>query len=175
LLPTASRDLVATFDGYSLHAQTRAGAEDAKGRLALYKYILRPPIAHERVQMRSDGLVQIALKKNFSDGTYAVALDPPPAEPTNKPDDAQDDKPGFRHWKRAELLKKTFQVDVMKCPSCEGKMKLMAMVQQPKSIRRFLDALGEPTHVPEPSPARAPPYFRSKALRLRLGRDQAAE
>jgi hypothetical protein len=35
--------------GFSLHAATRAGAEDPQGREALLKYILRPPIATERI------------------------------------------------------------------------------------------------------------------------------
>lgn len=33
------------------------------------KYVLRPPIAQERVTQGPDGLVRIALKKRFSDGT----------------------------------------------------------------------------------------------------------
>lgn len=214
---SASRDLVVTDEGYSLHAHTRASADDAKGRLALYKYILRPPIAQERVQMRPDGLMQIALKRAFSDGTYAVALDPlslltrlcaaipPPRfhtvryggvlasaskmrphvlrkrpEPDTPPDaeaaEPDCDKPAFRHWRWAELLKKTFAINVMTCPSCQGRMRLVALAQEPTGIRRFLAARGELTDVPEPSPARAPPYFRSKVLRLRYGEhDDAAE
>src|SRR5690606_16420948 len=62
--------------GFSLHAATRAGAEDEAGREALLKYVLRPPIASERVQCGPDGLVRIALKKPFSDGTVAIDMDP---------------------------------------------------------------------------------------------------
>ncbi|HVW25469.1 MAG TPA: transposase, partial [Polyangiaceae bacterium] len=52
--------------GFSLHAATRAGAEDPQGREALLKYILRPPIATERIISARDGLVRIVLKKPFS-------------------------------------------------------------------------------------------------------------
>jgi Putative transposase len=62
--------------GFSLHAATRAGAADEQGREALLKYILRPPLATERLLPGPDGLVRIALKKPFSDGTVAVDLDP---------------------------------------------------------------------------------------------------
>jgi hypothetical protein len=62
--------------GFSLHAATRAGAFDEGGREALLKYILRPPLANERLLPGPDGLVRIALKKPFSDGTVAVDLDP---------------------------------------------------------------------------------------------------
>jgi hypothetical protein len=59
-----------------LHAATRAGALDAIGREALCKYVLRPAVAQERVTQGPDGLVRIALKKPFSDGTVAVDMDP---------------------------------------------------------------------------------------------------
>jgi hypothetical protein len=62
--------------GFSLHAATRADAEDPMGREALLKYILRPPVATERIVAAPDGLVRISLKKPFSDGTAAVDMDP---------------------------------------------------------------------------------------------------
>ena len=46
------------------------------GREALLKYVLRPPIAQERVVRGPDGLVRIALKRAFSDGTTAIDMDP---------------------------------------------------------------------------------------------------
>jgi hypothetical protein len=48
--------------GFTLHAATRAGAQDDKGREALLKYVLRPPIATESVLAAPDGLVRIAQK-----------------------------------------------------------------------------------------------------------------
>jgi Putative transposase/Transposase zinc-binding domain len=57
-------------------AATRAGGLDAAGREALLKYVLRPAIANERVQQGPEGLVRIALKKPFTDGTVAIDLDP---------------------------------------------------------------------------------------------------
>jgi hypothetical protein len=38
-----------TVDGFTLHAATRAGALDSAGREALLRYVLRPPVAQERV------------------------------------------------------------------------------------------------------------------------------
>jgi hypothetical protein len=69
----------------------------------------------------------------------------------------------YRPW--AELLKRTFQIDVLCCPKCHGRMKLIAMVTDPKSITRFLRGLGEPTDPPERVPARGPPYWKSAVLR----------
>jgi hypothetical protein len=44
------------------------------GREALLRYVLRPPVAQERVEQRPDGLVRITLKKAYTDGTIAVDL-----------------------------------------------------------------------------------------------------
>jgi hypothetical protein len=59
-------------DGFTLHAATRAGGADSAGREALLKYILRPPLAQERLLPAKDGLVRITLKRAFSDGTVAI-------------------------------------------------------------------------------------------------------
>ena len=40
------RHLSVVSGGFTLHAATRAGGMDERGREALLKYVLRPPIAH---------------------------------------------------------------------------------------------------------------------------------
>jgi hypothetical protein len=62
---------------------------------------------------------------------------------------------GYRPW--AELLARTFAVDVLACPTCQGRLKLLAMVTDPASIARHLAAVGEATEVPLRSPSRGPP------------------
>ncbi len=52
------------------------GACACRSREALVKYLLRPPIADEHLQLVPDDLVRIQLKRPFRDGTYAVDLDP---------------------------------------------------------------------------------------------------
>jgi len=47
----------------------------------------------------------------------------------------------YRPW--AELLKRTWEIDV-RCPRCEARMDLVALVTDPGSIRRVLRHLGEP-------------------------------
>jgi len=70
---------------------------------------------------------------------------------------------GYRPW--AELLARTFAVDVLACPKCHGRMRLLAMVEEPANVARFLAAVGEATEVPRPSPRRGPPYWKSRVLR----------
>jgi hypothetical protein len=80
----------------------------------------------------------------------------------------------YRPW--AELLKRTFGVDVLQCSKCQGRMKLVAMLTKQESILRYLASIGEPTNVPTRSPrpeSNAPPYWKSKVLRLKAMDDAA--
>ena len=77
---------------------------------------------------------------------------------------------GYRPW--AELLARTFAVDVLACPSCQGRMKLLALVKGPASIARYLATVGEATEVPQRSPGRGPPYWKSRVLRLKVLGDE---
>jgi hypothetical protein len=57
----------------------------------------------------------------------------------------------------AELLKRTFQIDVLTCPWCGGKRQLIALLTDGKVVRAILEHLGLPTAAPLLAPARAPP------------------
>lgn len=57
----------------------------------------------------------------------------------------------------AELLKRTFEIDVLNCPWCGGKRKLIALITDAKVVRAILDHLGLPTSAPTLAPARSPP------------------
>jgi transposase InsO family protein len=67
--------LCVTELGFSLHAATRAAATDTRGYGALVRYALWPALAQERLQLLDSGLVRIAPRRPFRDGTVAVDLD----------------------------------------------------------------------------------------------------
>jgi hypothetical protein len=140
--------------------------------------VLRPAVAYERVELRSDGLVRITLKKSYAGGTIAVDMDPlsllcrlarsvphragtplateecwpqaspstrhlAPMAPSETPADGQRPRwpertRSYRPW--AELLALSFAIDVLACPKCHGRMSLLAMVQDPANVARFLAA-----------------------------------
>ena len=183
--------------------------------------MLRPPLAQQRLERQPDGLVRIALKRAYNDGTLAVDMDPlsllcglamsvpPPrlhtvkyagvlawASPwrsrigpcpekkttTTETSDTTEpaashapSKPnrtrGYRPW--AELLARTFALDGLACSKCGGRMKLVAMRTEEKSILRYLASVGECVNVPSRSPSRGPPYWKSNVLRHKALGDAA--
>jgi hypothetical protein len=74
--PVGKGTLCAQTQGFNLHAATKVAANDTQGRLALCKYILRPPLANDRLKILDDGNVRLQLKKPWSDGTSSVDLEP---------------------------------------------------------------------------------------------------
>jgi hypothetical protein len=68
----------------------------------------------------------------------------------------------------AELMCRTFQIDVEICPDCGGGLKLRALVIEAHNIERLLRHIGEPLEPPKRAPARDPPYFRSQVLRRKF-------
>ena len=73
-----------------------------------------------------------------------------------------------RHWRRlhdgallatspyidwAALLRRTFEVDVLTCPKCGGRLHVLAVITEPEPVRRILE---HPSMPPDPTrPARA--------------------
>jgi len=105
----------------------------------------------------------------------ALVVPPPPEQPEQDSTEAAQrpstHRSRYRPW--AELLRRTFAIDVEKCPSCGARLKLRALLTRPASIERYLRHLGEPTAPPPCAPARDPPYFKSRALRRKLGESEA--
>ena len=55
----------------------------------------------------------------------------------------------------AALMQRTFGFDVLACPRCGGRLRLIALIDQAPVIERILRHLGVPTEVPAVRPARA--------------------
>jgi hypothetical protein len=62
-----------------------------------------------------------------------------------------------RSYTWSELMARAFLIDVLDCPRCHGRMKLIALIEEPRVVRKILDHLGLPTDIPSPRPARSPP------------------
>jgi hypothetical protein len=66
----------AHLDGFDLHANVAVAANNRDGLEQLARYVLRPPIAQERLTRTADGRVLLTLKAEWSDGTTHLLLEP---------------------------------------------------------------------------------------------------
>lgn len=58
-------------------------------------------------------------------------------------------KGGCRYMPWAELMMKTFRVDVLESPRCQGRLKVLAVVTELGEVRRFLKGLSVASALPE--------------------------
>ena len=62
---------------------------------------------------------------------------------------------GRHPW--AELLRRVFAVDVLRCPRCGGRRAVLAAIHEGQVVRAILASLGLPTAAPVVHTARGPP------------------
>ncbi|MCA3181376.1 MAG: transposase [Burkholderiales bacterium] len=72
----ARQPLCADIDGFSLHAGVRVQAHDRKRLEQLCRYITRPSLSDERVQLNAAGQVELKLKTPWRDGTTHLVMAP---------------------------------------------------------------------------------------------------
>ena len=62
-----------------------------------------------------------------------------------------------RRYTWAQLLKRVFEIEALKCPYGQGRRKLIAFITEAPVIRAILECLDLPSDPPVLSPARWPP------------------
>jgi hypothetical protein len=185
-------DLCVDAGGFNLHAGVQVIAGRRERLLGLCRYLLRPPLSHERVEQRPDGKILLKLKRAWHDGTRALLFDPlellgrlaaivpPPrrhlvhyygvlgphsswrreivpdepeaaagasghevdgCRPPQGPSPSPSPSPSKRSrtcW--AELMRKTFAIDVLAC-SCGGRMRYLCAVFDPDALQKIEQSL----------------------------------
>lgn len=64
------------IDGFSLHAAVRVEAHDRKRLEQLCRYITRPALSDERIQLNAAGQVEFKLKTPWRNGTTHPVMSP---------------------------------------------------------------------------------------------------
>jgi len=160
------------------------------------RYMLRPPLAVERLERLASGRLAYGMKTPWRDGTTHVtmsdgelieklaALVPaprfhmvryfgilasaakqrpsivpvsPPAsrlESCGHRDTSEKEKPHARNYSWSQLMARIFAVDVLECPRCGGRMRILAAIEDPSLARKILDCLDLPSRPPPVAPAR---------------------
>jgi putative transposase len=179
----------AHLDGFDLHANVWVGPNERARLEQLCRYVLRPPLADNRIRRLTDGRVRLELKRPWSDGTTHLlfeplefleklaALTPRPeinrvlyhgvlapharwraevvayrradigsaTDPRAAGAEAGPGRAGSpRYWTWAALMRRAFDLDVLRCPRCAGRMQLIATIEDPAVIQRILAHLGLP-------------------------------
>ena len=91
--------------------------------LILYHGVLAPN-ARWRARVVAEGAVAAATLPTGSPHGEDATAKPPP-----------------RYWSWARLMQRAFELDVLACPRCGGRLRLIATVEVPREIREVLDAL----------------------------------
>ena len=115
--------------------------------LILYHGVLGP-----RAAWRSE----VVRRQTSGDGRDA-GLKESAAERAREADPAETARRQARGRCWASLMERTFGFDVLACPRCGGRLRLIALLEEAAVIGRILRHLGVPTEIPAPRPARAPP------------------
>jgi hypothetical protein len=205
---TSRTPFQAHLEGFDLHAAVSVQGDDRDRLERLCRYILRPPVAQNRLELMDDGRVILELKNPFWDGTSHILFEPlellekvaaaiprprvnqliysgvlgpnakwrkevvafgraspdggaakTEAEGDDGQSDSEDegDRPqrSRKSYTWSELMARIFLLDVLECPRCGGRMKIIAAIEEPDVIRRILDHLGLPTDAPTPAPPRS--------------------
>ncbi len=73
---------------------------------------------------------------------------------------AESDRPATRCYRLSwsALLARIFSIDACQC-ECGGRMKIVAAITDPASVRRYLEGVGQPADPPSIAPARASPQL----------------
>ena len=60
---------------------------------------------------------------------------------------------------RADLLRRVFALDILACPGCGGRLRLLATIEDRAVVEQILTHLGLPVDLPQPAAARTPAWL----------------
>ena len=75
-LVSSQTEPLAEVGGVNVHAKVVIDGRDRRRLERLCRYVARPPLSQERLEMHGDGRVRYRFKAPWKDGTHAVLLDP---------------------------------------------------------------------------------------------------
>ena len=116
------------------------------------RHRMRAQVVRDRKSIRLANLARE--EQEMANGVWELCLSRPPALPLTAADLPSP------NWSWAELMRRTFGYDLLKCEKCGGKRRVISTITQEPVIEKILCAMGIETIDCEASPARAPPEQR---------------
>ena len=83
----------------------------------------------------------------------------PPTSPESVPDQVEPQvsrsgpPPRRKNYSWSQLLMRVFEIDILECEKCAGRVRILAAIQPPETTRKILDHLGLPSRRPPPANA----------------------
>ncbi|HEX5067053.1 MAG TPA: transposase [Myxococcota bacterium] len=100
----------------------------------------RQPAAGDRAELAAPSAAPADTELRAPDS----AREPPPCRNLARP----------RRLAWAELMRRVFALDVLECPGCGGRMRILAAIHPPEAAQAILGCLGLPERAPPIAPAR---------------------
>lgn len=81
----------------------------------------------------------------------------PPHPPAGRPEGstAERNRPRPRNYSWAELMRRVWEVDVLECPACRSRMRVLCSIHSIEAIRAIVECLGLPSRAPPIAPTAA--------------------
>lgn len=156
----------AAVAGYSVHAGVCVPARDRMRLERLARYAGRPPLASERLSAlvppprfnltRYSGVLApasafrplIVPQEDARAPASHAGCQAEVAAAKSGPGEAKDKHGWPRNYPWTQLMARVFELDVLACPRCGAKMRILAAIDAPDAIRKILSCLGLPTRAP---------------------------
>jgi hypothetical protein len=119
-----------------------------------------PRPAHRGCRAQGEG----GPARGSAEGSQTERLTGPQARPGDGSSDPGNRRPRPRNYTWAELMRRVFEIDVLECPACRGRMRILAAIHPPEATRAILECLGLPTRGPPVLPAAVPDASADPAL-----------
>jgi hypothetical protein len=95
------------------------------------------------------GVVAYGAEVDGAVGASAAGTDPPSAE-------APGSRPSGRGWTWAQLMRRAFALDVLACPACGGRLRLIALIFDAPAVPALLDSSAISATLGDRAPPAAP-------------------
>jgi hypothetical protein len=133
---------VAQYARFSLHAGIGVEAEQREKLERLTRYVSRPPVAIERLDLTAQGQVRVHLTRYHGVFAANAALRAAitPAGRGSKAPNREPERPTPKHvaqnW--ARRLQRVFGIEIEQRARCGGRLEVIGSIEEPELIERIL-------------------------------------
>jgi hypothetical protein len=144
------------FEGLEFLEKLSALVPAPKAHLVRYAGILAPAAKWRALIVRGEPAAESAAMSHSLCGTEPAACATeslPAGAPAEPPRMKSPDARHERNYTWSELMKRVWALDVLECPRCLSRMRILTAIHPPDTTRKILECLGLPSRAPPVAPA----------------------